>query len=99
MRNFLFTLLRPTYWISNYETCKVTDTIINQLITSNSEVRVFNQFTTKIGKYVVWTGNYPYAYGSIFGEDEPEGLPRNITRKRLKDYIEMKRLEKFENEK
>lgn len=49
----------------------------------------YGGYTVKIGKYIVWVSNYPYAYGSDHGEKYGGDifLPDCATRVRLKHYI------------
>lgn len=63
IRDRLFRILRPNYWIQNYPTCDKYSDEIENLIDSGAEVEVIDRFTAKIDGRKLWIENYPYAYG------------------------------------
>lgn len=84
---FDFYRLLPQYWVQNTSTDWCWDQQLRDLILSQQPIDVRrSKYTVKIGQYIVWTANYPYAYGSNCG-DERSGLPSISTRKLLRRRI------------
>ena len=86
--DFIWTAFRQIYWLSNYEVCDQWDIRILSLISKNSEVTRISNHVVKVGNHYIWDSNYPYAYGYDH-EDKTVNhkLPRNRTRKLLRDFI------------
>lgn len=83
MKNLLYLLPRPNFWLSNYPVCREWDRVLNRLI-DNFEVKVINEYYADIGGVEVWIRNYPYGYGA---PEDLKCLPLRATRKRLYDRI------------
>lgn len=94
---FFYFLPRPSYWISTHDVCLKWDALLNEIMDSGALVSVDrHQATFAIGSGVtLWVRNYPYGYGSP--ESSPM-LPRRITRKRLREYINKKLVEEIEQQ-
>jgi hypothetical protein len=79
--------LNPDTWLRLYSTSSSLSRKINDLLDSNEEILIIDQYVTKLGPYYLWTGNYPYAYGFIYRE-EKYGMPNRQTVYRLHRAIE-----------
>lgn len=87
LKDIVFALVRPSYWLSNYESHEHWDAVVNQLIDKDVDVKLCPRtgLTATVGEYEVWTGNFPYAFG--YNRRGLELLPFRRTRKRLRDFI------------
>lgn len=90
LANFLFRLTHPTFWLQNCTTCEAVDAVLNALMDAEAPVKM-GSHTTRIADLEVWTCNWPYAYGSIYGMGDQ--LARPLTRVRLRKYIARKTAE------
>lgn len=84
IKDFLWVLVRPGYWISNYPTCKKLDRFILHHISKGTEPIILNDYYVKLGKRDLWVQNYPHAYGHPRGR---KILPSCRTRNLLREYI------------
>lgn len=86
LKNWLFRLTHPSFWVQNEPTCWEWDTRVQELIAyierAPYEVRV-GQHTTGVGSITLWTSNYPYSYGHTWAGAASKALPAPITRVRL----------------
>ena len=81
-------LITPTAWAQVGTTYWSYDRMLNDLLDSNPKVMVGYCTTTLISQgkvYEIWTANYPFAYGGLYGDSSI--LPSVKTRKRLRKYI------------
>lgn len=62
------------------------DKLINDLIDNDAPVVEVNEYTHLLGDYLLWTVNYPYAYGQIHKGDNLE-VPHPRTVARLRSYL------------
>lgn len=85
MKNFLFTLIHPRFWINIYPVNKSWDKWMNDALDKEAPVEN-THLTVKLAGKIIWVGNYPYAFGSEHGKSL-EVLPNSLTRKRLFDAI------------
>ncbi|MEW9855882.1 hypothetical protein [Novosphingobium sp. M1R2S20] len=76
--------LLPTYSTQNSPTCEKWDRLLNDLLDMEDPVMINGNRCTICG-FEVWTGNWPYAYGSLGWPPAP--LPRVATRKRLRKAL------------
>ena len=76
----------PGYMWQNYPTSLDWDAALNHLLDTIGVTEV-SVHTCNIGKTVIWTSNWPYAYGSIYGPAKLEVLPKVATRKRLRKAV------------
>ena|SRR5690554_2577850 len=91
LRDWAFAITRPGYWLSNHRASKTIDDLVNAII-DNDLIEEVDQYKARTPSGMsLWIANYPYSYGSIYGEFG--ALPYRRTRKRLRDYIESKRYE------
>lgn len=60
IKDFLFTLFHPSYWIMNEEYSKEWDDYFNNLMKKHSFV-YHDKYYSKIGNNFVWIANHPYA--------------------------------------
>lgn len=64
MRDFLFFLFRPSFWIMNYPYSEDMDRLaIRDLKMGFKKADLHH---AEIGMNTYWIGNYPYAYGASF---------------------------------
>lgn len=87
LSNFLFRIFNPSFWFQNYPSDDAIDILLNVLMDADAPVKV-GSHQTELGSLIVWTSNWPYAYGTINGMGG--GLAYPITRIRLKKYIARK---------
>lgn len=87
LKNWLFRLIHPSFWIQNEPTCWEWDAQVRELIAyierAPFEVRV-DQYTAEAGGITLWTSNYPYSYGHTLSGGANKVLPAPITRVRLR---------------
>ena len=74
MRNFLFRLLRPRYWILNDPYNPLWDLELNLLL-DIEDFRPSGLHTHKLGSVSIWTSNIPYSCMAPWG-DSDKGLYR-----------------------
>ena len=86
--DILFAIASPLYWISNEPSSNSYDNLVNQWIETDADVELVDKYTVLVNEHMVWTSNYPYAYGYLYGKSRV--LPYRRTRKRLKKFIEQK---------
>lgn len=85
-----FALSHPRFWLTNDHACPFHDALVNDLIDMGAPVVRVDDHHTSVGGVVLWTQNYPYAYGCIAtpgvitAEDR---LPYRRTKRRLYRYI------------
>lgn len=81
--------LWPRYWLQNQRTDWEWDAILNRLLDEYpvTFATYESELTAKVGPVEVWTGNFPYAYGSAYRPNAGDGLPSVATRKRLKGLV------------
>lgn len=100
MKNFL-SYLNPVLWMRNEGTDLVWDKALNKLLDEFHLVpsSLHRDFVHLLGDNLIWTGNYPYAYGSFYGLAPfnfivgSEMLPKRSTVLRLKRAVD--KLEKY----
>lgn len=87
LKNWLFRLTHPSFWVQNGRTCWEWDTLVQELIAyierAPYEVRV-SQYTAEVGSITLWISNYPYCFGSTRTGAAGKVLPAPITRARLR---------------
>ena len=58
--------LRFGTWIRNYRTSTELSKTINTLLDDpNTEIKKLSDYTTSVGGLILWTSNFPYAYGRV----------------------------------
>ncbi|HOT83711.1 MAG TPA: hypothetical protein PLQ12_10475 [Candidatus Defluviicoccus seviourii] len=75
-------LFRPWAWIQQGKTSWEWDALLNDML-DNQQPVALSEFAATICGVEVWTGNWPYAYGSPYGASN-KFLPSMKTRLRLK---------------
>mgnify|MGYP001470784326 CR=1 FL=1 len=75
---WLFALAHPTYWLQLYEYSDAWDKMLSRYL----KTETFSQFgshTVRLGPFVIWIANHPYASMRCYncGKDGPR--PRRIT--------------------
>ena len=88
LSDFFYRLIRPSFWIQNHRTDYKYDEILNELL-DNHEIIIRSNNTIILNGLVVWTSNYPYAYGIPY--DKEDILPRPRTRVRLQHMVTLAR--------
>ena len=83
--DILFAITHPSYWHSNHVSLKSYDTWLNEQMDNKVEITFIDQRVAKLGNTLIWTSNYPYAFGCRWGKSEI--LPYRRTRRRLLEYI------------
>lgn len=85
--------LIPSFWIMNHRYNKVVDLFINHLI-DNYEIISNDCYTCTFNdeyETVLWLGNYPYAYGTLYSTKllvASQGRPSRMTVQRLSDKVD-----------
>lgn len=77
-------LFTPACWIRNYPTSKKLTKFINDSLDAGHIPVVESRYTHKLNGKIIWTGNYPYAYGL---SEKRNCAPDRITVFRLFDVI------------
>lgn len=89
LKNFLFRLTHPSFWIQVGETDWEWDKELNTLLDTNT-IRRVSFGTSRVGEVFVWTENYPFGYGNkrdIYSFFDVSGLPAPLTRKRMHSML------------
>lgn len=76
----------PKYWFQNDPTDWAWDEALNALL-DRHKVQENSSSTVKVGKAIIWVGNYPYAYGNLYEPTSVNVLPSVATRKRLRNAV------------
>lgn len=91
LRNFVFRILRPSFWLQNQATCWSWDGEIYRFLADPDEIVLrVGKYHAKVGPYYLWVANYPYASGYRV-DDANELLPSPITRKLLQEKVAVAR--------
>ena len=91
LRNLIFRVVRPKYWIQNEPTDYEWDAILRDLM-KKRELVVESEYHVFFGGVRVWVANFPYSFGNPAGEmDKTKVLPSPITRKQLKQKVDAAR--------
>ena len=90
MKEFLFRLVRPRYWMSSYPISHEWSDTLEKLMDEGAEVKEKHDssFCIRLGNKYVWIGGYPYAFGQPYGKVKLDVVPRATTRERLFKYIQ-----------
>ena len=92
--------LIPSFWIMNHRYNKTIDLFVDNLI-DNHEIVSSDCYTCTFNdeyKTVLWMGNYPYAYGTIYSSKlivASQGRPSRMTVQRLYDKVDEYIVEKI----
>lgn len=78
-------LTTPKCWIRLCATNKVLDSEINKAL-DNPKFDDISSYTVNLNGMMLWIENYPYAFGSVYGNDSL-GLPSRRTVFRLRDEL------------
>ena len=78
--------LLPGYWYQDSPTDWEWDKLLNEILDDVKSVKIGLHHTSNLDGVEIWTSNWPYAYGALYGHSS--GLPSVKTRKRLKAAIE-----------
>lgn len=73
MLDFLRVILNPMCWMQSDSYSSDWDRALNEAMDAGEFVLV-SQYTAKIGPFVVWTSNHPYASFSPY----MNGMPKNV---------------------
>lgn len=84
-------LFTPSAWVQVGETVTEYDDHINELLDSGVKPIIKNKWLAKLGHLTIWIGNYPWAYGELYGTGM---LPKMRTRKRLRSEVTKAMLQK-----
>ena len=84
--------LNPTSWIRNHPSCETQDIILNNIMDNDVDIKVCESYlTVEAGDVELWTGNYPFAFGSVYiikGEAlYSKTLPSREVCERLVDFL------------
>ena len=60
LKEILFVLTHPSFWLMNYTYSKIWDEELKRLI-SEYKFEYIDHYSAKIGRYEMWVANYPYA--------------------------------------
>lgn len=86
------TIFSPNCWVRNYCTSEEWDEKLNKMMDNGEEIEFRNSLYSVVFKssnVVVWTSNYPYAYGHPRLGDNV--LPTRATVRRLRRYVNRQR--------
>ena len=85
MKYLLRVLTSPLCWLRCEATNTDLDAAINKLLDAGADI-TSNEYTTRLGPLILWTENFPYAYGGDY-TIKGGGLPTRRTVFRLYDAI------------
>jgi hypothetical protein len=88
IKELLFALTHPSFWIQNHPFNKEWEDEFNKLML-NHKFEQIGEFTAKLGNKTIWISNYPYA---SFSDHDFETIYKYLP-KRLTRYKAMKKLE------
>lgn len=91
LKDIVFALTHPAYWLSNDRSSSFIDALISEIIEKDLVVRLEHYKAITKGGSSIWVANYPYAYGSMGLEGDL--LPYRRTRRRLRNYLLKKSIE------
>lgn len=83
-------LFSPSCWIRIGSTSKVLDDWLRVQLNKKTEIIIESNYRVRIDNVVLWTGNFPYAYGNVDGNDN--AYPSRAVVFRLNDAVEKTRL-------
>lgn len=92
--NYLKFLFMPHFWIMNYKYMESWDKKLNEMLDNVTHLDLeYNTIsceylTCEINNVGVWIGNYPYAYGTNWGNQWARVRPSRITVIRLRKFID-----------
>lgn len=86
IKDYLFRIFRPRFWIQIYPTSDALSKRIEAAIDSQATVTTRGCSAVMIDGMELWTANYPYAYGEPMNF-ETGVLPSARVRKKLHNYI------------
>jgi len=86
IKDIVFTIFHPSFWIMNSSYNRDYDEIMNVIINSHASVKQKSDCNIIIGPFTIWTSNYPYSYGIMIVNDTIR--PSRRTVKKLKSYID-----------
>ena len=84
LSDFLWALFRPNCWLRNYPTSPALSAWINERLDAGDKPEWIDHHVSSLSGVTLWTCNYPYAYGSFYGQGGPSQiLPDRRTTHRL----------------
>jgi hypothetical protein len=88
IKNALFRLTHPSFWLQNVRTSYEWDAQLRQLMQEHG-VRRIDNCTADVGGVTIWIKNYPYGFGKRF-MSPLNGLPipAPITRRRIIEALD-----------
>lgn len=84
LRNILFVITHPGYWLQIYPTCTTFDRWMFNALTSNYNLVIVDSNYIKLNGIELCVENYPCAFGRT---KISKVLPRALTRRMLRDAI------------
>ena len=78
--DWLWSIFHPSFWIMNDKYSKEWDQRLNQLMSEHKFIYK-DVYTAKLGPYIIWTSNYPYA---AFHPYEPKQMRIRPSRRTIK---------------
>lgn len=104
MRDFIWAMFHPMYWIQNYEYSETLDSFLNKCMEEDWDVQFF-QHTVKVTNkqevtFELWSSNHPYASYTLYNYfNESKFLAKRRTRHKFRQWLVRKQesvlLEKF----
>jgi hypothetical protein len=85
----------PSCWLRNHPYSAEYDKLVLELLAS--EKVIHGKHTSTLGNLVVWTENYPYAYGSPYCHGD-NILPSRPTVFKLREAVEKSRIMQIKGE-
>jgi len=86
LKNIWRVITTPKCWDRLYPYNKDWDDKLNSLLDSGEKINI-GLYTSNIGNITIWTSNYPYCFGRLYGPIEFGILPSRKTVFRLYDRI------------
>lgn len=86
IKNILFRIVRPRYWLMSNTYSQAWDAFVLRAIADGDICRVC-QYTANVGGKRVWVSNFPYAYGEGYGKDTHALRPSCRTIKLLEEAL------------
>ena len=84
-------LFTPTAWFQIYQTDRLWDKELNDILDNIQSIE-FTNYTTTINGITLWTSNWPYAYGFAFDGhafSKTPALPTMKTRRKLRRLVSL----------
>ncbi len=86
IKDLVFTLTHPNYWLMNYSYSKIIDDTLNHLM-NYYNFEDITKFYATIGGVQFWISNYPYAAFTVKGSSTTKVRPSRRTIRKARDKL------------